>query len=99
MCAAEREYAVAMPDGSSVKMTATEIVERTGRPRKLIIKRLNQYDIRSYERLAMSPEEGARVARAGFKRHIGYDLTDSRGQRQKKIQHEKRVLLGNPEVR
>lgn len=98
MCAAEREYRVKLADGSVREMTATQIVDETKLPRKLIVKRLNQYGIRELARLSATPEAGIKMARRAFKLGMRGELASNAHEKRQKIEHEKRVLLGNPEV-
>lgn len=98
MCAAEREYRIKLENGDVRMMTATQIVEETGLGRKMILKRLNQYNLREWRRISASPAEGVRLGRLAFKHGMSGELSSHTAERRRKIEHEKRVLLGNPEI-
>ena len=57
------EYSVTMDDGEVVKLTKEEIMRRTGYGEKLIGTRLRR-GWRDWNRLSMTPAEGARRNRA-----------------------------------
>ena len=92
------KYRVRMPDGSEQEMTTEQLAMQTGISKKLLSKRLTQYHMRDYARLAMSPEDGRRVAREAFKRGMTGEMMSITAERKAKIAHHRRVMEGNPEV-
>lgn len=93
-----RCYEITPDDGESYLATVDELVKRSGLPRKLVMRRLNQQGIRSESRLFLSPDDAQRLSRQKFLAQTTAHFAELQRERASEEAHEEEVRGGHAEV-
>lgn len=93
-----RCYEITPAEGETYLATVDELEKKSGLPRRLILKRLNQQGIRSESRLFLSPEEAQRLSRQKFLAQTTAHFAELQRERASEEAREEEVREGHAEV-